>query len=290
MKKKILSYICSSLIFSVFTSIVFSAYESEKINYIALGDSIASGYVPGKVNLDKECYAYLLKADIEKCTKKRVSYENLAVSGQPTQSLILQLQNLDLSKADIITISIGSNDILIPFKNIISTSLGCMGEDPMNEVSDLFKQVQKNSLYAKYRLSRLMSILSNISNNDVIRTSMEDIKTNIDFIIKKIKEKNSFAKIILTNFYNPYECIDIQYAQQFIKSFNEMKEELNGYLESHAEENGYFIADISDLGKEEDNININLTDSENISFDPHPSNKGHEMIYEAIKSVRYNYK
>ena len=172
----------------------------------------------------------------------------------------------------------------------ISTSLGCMDEDPMNEVSDLFKQVQKNSLYAKYRLSRLMSILSNISNNDVIRTSMEDIKTNIDFIIKKIKEKNSFAKIILTNFYNPYECIDIQYAQQFIKSFNEMKEELNGYLESHAEGNGYFIADISDLGKEEDNININLTDSENISFDPHPSNKGHEMIYEARKRVSYNYK
>lgn len=45
--------------------------------------------------------------------------------------------------------------------------------------------------------------------------------------------------------------------------------------------------DISDIGKDEGNLNINLRD-ENISFDPHPNKKGHQKIYETIKRVGFN--
>ena len=70
-------------------------------------------------------------------------------------------------------------------------------------------------------------------------------------------------------------------------AFNDIKEELNEYLECHAKENEYYIADISDMGKDEGNLNINLRD-ENISFDPHPNKKGHQKIYEAIKRIGLN--
>lgn len=288
MKKKFWSYMFNFLLVSTLSFMsCCNAQESEVINYVALGDSIASGYVPGKINLDKDCYAYLLKSDMEKCENKSICYENIAVSGQPTQSLMLQLQNLDLSNADIITISIGSNDILIPFKNLILTSLGCVSGNSIDEVANLFSQVQKNGLYAKYRLSRLMNILSNVSNNDVIKESANDIKTNIDSIIKTIRGKNTKAKIILTNFYNPYECIEIEYAKGFIESFNNIKQELNEYLRENARENKYYIADISDLGKDENLLNINLK-GENISFDPHPNKEGHQKIYQAIKKTKFN--
>ncbi len=287
MKKKFWSYVLSFMFISASFMPYFRAQESEVVNYIALGDSIASGYIPGKIHLDKDCYAYLLKSDMEKCENKIICYENVAVSGQPTQSLLLQLQSLDLSNADIITISIGSNDILIPFKNLISTSLGCVSGNSIDEVANLFSQVQKNGIYARYRLGRLMNILSDISNNDIIKESANDIKNNIDSIIKTIKEKNPSVKIILTNFYNPYECLEIEYARGFVESFNKIKEELNEYLQENAKENGYCIADISDLGKDAKLININLK-GENISFDPHPNKQGHQKIYEAIKKSGYN--
>jgi hypothetical protein len=92
----------------------YAVPKNKKLNYLALGDSVISGYSTYR-HFDATSYTDFV-ADSLKESGHLKSYKNFGVSGFTTNDLIMQLSNhevrMSITKADMINISIGANDFL----------------------------------------------------------------------------------------------------------------------------------------------------------------------------------
>lgn len=104
--RKLISLILSVAI--ILSSFSVCCLAAEKYNYVVLGDSIAYG--SGLLNATEACYGKLVA---DTCG---FNYANHAVPGATTSEFLDELKKknvrADLSRADIVSISIGGNDYL----------------------------------------------------------------------------------------------------------------------------------------------------------------------------------
>jgi len=220
-----------------------------------LGDSITAGYGV----LEEEKYPMILYNDLIKTNEDfEFVLTEEAISGIRSIDLINYIDNNEnnikekIKDADLIVVSIGSNDIL----TLLSTNLldDCMSD-----------------------FSECTNILKNLSSK--METAKNNLKVNIDDIIKKITNINDDVVIYFVAFYNPFvELEEIALLEDLIIELENYKEELNNYLISYANNDSYSIAIDKELSKvleEEININFNY---KKLNFDPHPTNLGHEEI------------
>lgn len=120
MKKKLIKILSIFLIITL----VFEIYtygKTNKLYYVALGDSLSAGLNPyGKIDYSYNDYIrdYLINK------KNLAYYQNYAKSGYETTNIIEDIRNnlklkKDLRESDIVTISIGANDLLhkMDFRN-----------------------------------------------------------------------------------------------------------------------------------------------------------------------------
>ncbi|MBQ8944534.1 MAG: SGNH/GDSL hydrolase family protein [Clostridia bacterium] len=106
--KKLLAFIISFTIVFTLSAPFCHAQEDEKLNYLLLGDSIAQGY--GVKNRDEASFGKIV-ADTN-----GYNYENLARTATDTSDWLAYLERdyviKAVEKADIISLSVGSNDYL----------------------------------------------------------------------------------------------------------------------------------------------------------------------------------
>ena len=156
---------------------IYNFFNEDKVNYIALGDSLALGENPyGEIGYS---YADYLKDYIASKDKLKVYTKNYAKSGDKTTDLIKKIKNNKkvkiankkisikraLRESDIVTISIGANDL--------------MRKINMDDIEDL----------------------DNI-NYDSIEENIEDVVENVEKVIIEVK-KYAKKEIILVGYYNP---------------------------------------------------------------------------------------
>ena len=100
------------------TGVAF-AQNSEKIDYVALGDSLAAGYTPNRT-IDKSYTDFIAeKLDGEGVLN---DYKNFGVAGYTTDDVLAIIEDnpensnavrrLAISNADIITLDVGANDLI----------------------------------------------------------------------------------------------------------------------------------------------------------------------------------
>lgn len=160
---------------TIFSSIV-SAEKSEKHNLVALGDSITLGYhLPGQTGLQPSPNAFPSLIG-----NGNFNVTNLGVPGWTSADLLNAVKTSpifkkSLNEADVVTLDIGSNDLL--------QAAGLTGAStaPPDLTSPV---VQQKLLLAKQQLA-----------------------ANLQAIIKEIKKRTD-APIILYNLYNPFGVSD----------------------------------------------------------------------------------
>ena len=106
MKKRLLSILLCICMLSTFLPVGAMAASEEDPTYLALGDSISSGY---GLSSDEKSFVDLVAAD------KSLNLIDASTSGETAASLLEKLQNgaVDgLSDADVITLTIGGNDLM----------------------------------------------------------------------------------------------------------------------------------------------------------------------------------
>ena len=129
MKKKFkqLLFILCMVIAITMSYTIFTHAGSNKTGYVAFGDSIAAGYglegyTADQDNPPADSYQAIISNFL------KTSPANYAVTGDDSTDCIniLESGNADnmLSDAGIITLSIGSNDLLKPFTGIVKETLG----------------------------------------------------------------------------------------------------------------------------------------------------------------------
>lgn len=234
----------ATMIYTIFTNA-----KSNKTTYVALGDSIAAGYgLDGYSSEEEVPPPDSYQAIVAKFLKTKPF--NYAVSGDDSTDCIDILSSGiaddTLSKADIITISIGSNDLLKPFIEIV-------------------KQTPVNSLIIQ------------LKNNKTLHEKAQAFSEKFNEILSLLKQKAPQAEIYVTNIYNPFNNVMIlgESADTYIKEINKA---------FNMNSDNYTLIDLYTLFKKKNftNVQFDISNLSNINLDPHPSKEGHREIATAI--------
>lgn len=244
-----------------------------KTYFTGLGDSIAYGMsaTPGFGYVD-----LFYNNAISMKGNESLTLANLSVPGYTSSQLLAQLQSdpttiADLSNAQVVTVSVGGNNILAP---VIASLAVAFHLDPATPTFPV----------------DLATALAQPGAQDIITAALPEIQTNIaagatqfatDWpqIVATIQTLAPQATIYVTTVYNPISPQDPLYAV-----FDPAILAINSAIKTPGA--GYFVADVytafNDYQGSEPLVNFNWYTG---NLDPHPTTAGHELIYQCHKNA-----
>lgn len=229
-----------------------SGAATVKLNYVALGDSLAAGYAPD--GIIGKGYANYLAEDIKAAGLMGEFDNRYAVTGFTSQDILAALHddkhinlpgspdslgiNKRLAQADIITLDIGANDLLDTVK--FDAQTGRVSIDPKTVMS--------------------------------VPTQVE---ANVKDIITRIKEVSPKAQIYLMGYYNPFGALPQQ--SQEVLTFSLFQ--LNMALNTAASSTGVTFVPTQEA------IAVNPQEYLPNPRDIHPNQEGYRVIAEEFWRV-----
>ncbi len=275
----------------------------ESISVVVLGDSIARGAT--LENPEKERYSALLGEKL-KNDYKAVDIKNYGIDGQTGAELLETIKTAPpqgLEDCDYIIVSIGGNNILQFLTTLEGAGEFLAGISP-EVFANYFRYIiaeteeEKQSLaYTCQTISQafgeLNSAYASEQFNGLIDSAGEKLEAEIPQIVSELKRINPNAEILIQTVYNPYKDMvvkltDVTEILDMDANGERAVSRLNEPIKSLAEENGYTVIDVYAAFEESiKTLTYAGLDISKASFslDPHPNEKGHELIAE----VFYNY-
>ncbi|MCD8078736.1 MAG: GDSL-type esterase/lipase family protein [Lachnospiraceae bacterium] len=269
--------------------------QAAELNYLALGDSITTGY--GLTNASSEVFVAQFATKIGATTTT-----NEGVPGDTSSDLLGDVQDDSslrsaIAEADVITITIGGNDLMAAFYAVLA-EITAADENLTTYSSEQIQSILSNPTGSNLAVAAtLLNVLNTSSYRDFLlssstfQTAISNCISNITSIISEIKTLNSGAVILVANQYNPYQWLDSSYLN-IIKLFDEGVSALNKALAAAGEDTyDYTIVDIYSAFADDAYASTSLTNAEvdtssllspTLNFDFHPNVTGHTVIAEAM--------
>ncbi len=283
--KKLILFVLCLLITCVnwlsFSVPVRAAKESKAL-YIALGDSIASGYgLESYINGDDKNKYSSSNSVIKLGKKTGMTTVNYGVEGIDSTVFYQALSKPStkeqkeavekIKDAKLITLSIGGNNVFIPLLNSVNENI----ENGRNIFNADPSQIQRAVLKLLLSENEFKNMIDNVLKGAETFAGNEKLHKPGDFenIISFIKALNPKAKLIVQTIYSPYEKILPVTVDSAIKNMNAKIIKLS--------DNGknFRVADVySAFAKAPGGMQLTNADTGK-NFDPHPTKKGHEVIY-----------
>jgi len=252
------------------------------LNLVILGDSIAKGY--GSSEALQGGFGSILGE------KLSANVTNLGVVGLDSEQLLDKLSNENyiqaVEEADVICLSIGSNDLLKPFLSIFAGSLGVEGEE-----KELFSKIQnKMSSSAKNNpleaADMLSTAMKRLTNNSELNSACQDFPDRFDRVIDRIHEINPDVIIYANNIYNPYYGVVYEYGGISVFNVQQLCEPYIKKLNTtfHSSED-YTVVDMYSVFRQLGYTNVNaasITNMKGINLDPHPNDAGYQRMADYI--------
>ena len=255
----------------IFSQLMPAAYAGGKpsnsgtIDYVALGDSIATGTIHSFLTITPYptyFYDYLKSAN----PNQRVTFKNLSYDGDRTNELLAKLNTNKtiisaVKGAEVLTLSIGGNNLM---------------------------QAAKNNSLIGYDFFNV--------NETIAEQGLTDFSSQWPQIISRIKELNPNAKLIVTNSYNPYNQLDANgdrnaYMHNLVNDYlYRTGNGINTVIDAYSFDGSrYKIADVyhsyyaysisNNMGS------IDYLYPASFTRNPHPRASGQSMILELIKQA-----
>ncbi|MCD8218181.1 MAG: InlB B-repeat-containing protein, partial [Clostridiales bacterium] len=257
--------------------------QTNTITYLALGDSITTGY--GLSNPSTEGFVAKFTTGIEG-TDTTVDTDNEGVAGLTAKDLATALASgsydSKIAEADVITITIGGNDLMAAFYECVATlysstyQTSCTSDNVKAWLSDAFN----NST----QVGQIVAILSSETGAAELKTAISaaasECVENIESIVGLIHAANQDAVILLANQYNPYASLsNIIYANistlfaTAVQGFNTLLSASDTVITNCT------IVDLYNA-----NVSTNV-DVSKMNFDFHPDAAGHTTIADEMKYI-----
>ena len=282
MRKRILSTLLAlCLALSLLPASALAAGGEQK-SYVALGDSITTGY-----GLDEaQSFAEQI-AEQEGYTLN----DSLASDGATSTDLLEVVKseaNADtLKNADLITVTIGGNDLM----NALYAYLAEEYNNKQNSDTPITAADVKASLAGTLSeipqvamLSFAASKIPDFPDSTAANTALSTFATNFSSIISAIKGNNSSAEIIVVNQYNPYSRLSTGNLLD-LSALDSAVQALNTAISSGATA-GYTVADVYTAFEEATENPCNASVSlPSINLDFHPNAAGHSLIASTISAL-----
>lgn len=242
------------------------AADGERIMYAAvLGDSIAKGY-SGEGEAELVPYGSLAVEEIAARENCGYEIENFARNGLDSAGMnekILSREEVQdsLGRADVIFITVGSNDLLNECKSVVQEILNT---DTKFKSANEALQVLEDSVQENPFL--VLKIIGALGNWDY--QSFESNWVEMMDTVKALEKED--ARVIVTNIYNPVANLKLP------STMNQVVEDIIGnmnmIIEDHAGEYGYGVADTFDS-----NVSAHVQ-----SDGLHPNQDGQQAIADLV--------
>lgn len=236
-------------------------WEGDTIYCAAFGDSIAKGYA-GKGQEDLRSYTQLIADWAAMETGIPSECDKFAKNGLDSSRLNSEIMVTEealaaLDRADIITLTIGANDLMQEFKKAAQEVLGT--DRKFLSVYDAFDAMQEGVENNPLLIVKVLDVL----NNWDYTVFEEQWTTAMDTIAEHRKDT---AQLVVTNIYNPVSRFELPGTMNSI--VEDIICNMNQIMYEHAEDYDYRVVD--------------LFDSEIVSHTQedglHPDQEGQELI------------
>lgn len=237
---------------------------AKEIQYIALGDSIAKGYTFDKSKLN--AYPMLIQQHISQGTNTAVVMVNKAKSGISTaklnEGILSDEETLKLIRnADIITVTVGANDLMDEFKSVCQEILG--RTEKFQNLNDALALLETQVTEHPTLIFKAIGVLGNWD----YKTFEDNWQTTMGIIADNKKDT---AQVVVTNIYNPVSNLGLPGTLN--KVVNSIINKMNQIIEDNEKKYEYSVVNLfdSDITKyvQEDGL--------------HPNQEGQQMIADAV--------
>ena len=281
MRKRILSTLLAlCLALSLLPASALAAGGEQK-SYVALGDSITTGYGLA----EKEAGFARQVADSNGYT-----LTNLAKDGATSTDLLEVVKseaNADtLKNADLITVTIGGNDLMDALYAYLAEEYNKQNSDTPITAKDVKASLAgtPSEIPQVAMLSFAASKIPDFPKSTEATTALGAFTTNLTNIIFAIKGNNSSAEIIVVNQYNPYSRLSTGNLLD-LSALDSAVQALNTAISSGATA-GYTVADVYTAFEEATENPCNASVSlPSINLDFHPNAAGHSLIASTISAL-----
>lgn len=234
------------------------------LKYVSLGDSIAYGMSSDPEKGFSDLYSTFLKSKED----HEYTFINTAVPGWKTNDLYRSIVNpggvneIALKEANVITISIGANNLLGPILKSFQNA---------NKLIPGKKGMRKKVLFWFMTTVYGRSLL-----NYMMECGLKDFQQEWPLILSKITEKAPDTKITALKIYSALKS-----DHPYYELFNPYVVRVNQMIEAQADHFRYHVVDVYSSFKNSSTPPINF-DLEQDHLDPHPNNFGHELIFKNL--------
>lgn len=310
MKKLISSFIALIMLFLSLMAAV-PVYADTAIvtppKYAALGDSISFGMSAAN-NIG---YTAMFSNHLKSLNKySSLVFLNKSQPGYTTTELLQQLMNssvqAELSNADIITISIGGNNLLSPFIAAIAAAFQLDPNSP-TLINNIAAKIASDPNAAALILGRLQDPTDPLAVqlNAALQAGVVKFASDFPNIIAGVRGLAPNAKIYVNTLYNPFQVSDPLYSQ-----YNTLISAINAGILAGGGTH-YNVVDVAAIFSSYTGpvrpVNFSLANAvaaatfyaQNTAspegqaalnsiptfLDPHPNDIGHQLIYKALVPV-----
>lgn len=283
MKRKLISIaLCLCMAVSLLPS---TALAEDGINYLALGDSISTGY--GLVS-EGDGFASLIAAANGFTLTNRAQNGNTAI-GILAQFLDGSL-NADIAAADIITITCGGNDLMAVLYAAIAEDYNTTAEEPIS-AENVTELMASGGISAMGLLTSAQRVLNGSEEDgvpkfvesDALAVALGDFIHNLGLVIEYIRSHNADAAIVITTQYNPYASFSGLYSV-LNTEIGKGAEMLSAAIVEYAGTAGCIVADVhAAFAAANENLCNATTSPMNLDF--HPNAAGHALIAAVVQEA-----
>lgn len=241
------------------------ALEDGEIGYVALGDSIPNGYCadgePEMIN-----YPNLLVADLKELGGDCVEFSQFTKNGLSAKKMnktILQDEAVlsELETADVVTLTVGANDLMNEFKKVAREILN--NEKKFHNVYEAMEALQEGISENPLLLVKCAGALGDWDYASFEKEWIAAVKT----IDEQCPEQ---SQLVVTTIYNPVERMELPGTLNAV--IETIISKMNKTMYDHAEEYDYRVVDLFDSGIG------GCTQSDGL----HPNQEGQDMIRNLI--------
>lgn len=267
-----------TLLFLLSVTVISKAETYSSNNYTSVGDSVAYGMSasPGKGYVDL-FYNYLKSRDENSGMNKY----NFGKLGDTSSQLLSKLKdNKDIrdsiKNAKIVTISIGGNNFLI---TILTAACQAFHVDPNSPT--LIKDLGDKINATTDKAAIVQDLISSPGLQNTFIAGVMKFGPDWPQIVSEIKALSPTAQVYAMTIYNPINSSDPLYSL-----LDPIVQLMNISIEAGAIDGKYKVVDVYSAFKEykekEPLVNFDLSSGK---VDPHPTNKGHEIIFQAYTAA-----
>ena len=281
MKRRLLSVLLSlCLMLGLLPTAAFAQGEV----YVALGDSISTGY--GLTDSDA-CFTRQIAAS------KSYALKSHAVDGATSSTLLAKLSDpavaADVASADVITITIGGNDLMGALYLYLANEYNEKNNTSFDadDVRDALMGEEDAPVEQMTMVLFAAGKLSSFTQSDEADTAFTEFAENLSAIVTTIKTANPDVSIIVANQYNPYSSFEGTMLALVATVFDEGLTLLNGIIDAGAGTGAYSVADVYGMFDQagENPCNAYFTSTTDMDLDFHPNAYGHDLIAEVVSSL-----